>query len=243
MPFGCSGRGLRTGPANPTRTGTLGHGRFFKAMDGLPCFDSVTFDGTFPFARLRFEKEGIPLDVELAALNPFIPLDVDASSFPAALLIYRLTNRSVRPVSASVAWSMMNPVGIMDADSKEKDGFSNDPFRDGSVSGVSFSSSRYGSGDLHFGDAALVTDWPDVDLAEALVGGRLVGLGTDLLESVPCSGGRLRNFGKAGDSARVPGSLSCRASLQPGESVEASRSFSPGGFPTPRSIGHHRPSV
>src|SRR5579871_5029262 len=25
-----------------------GHGRFFKFMDGLPCFDSVTFTGTFP---------------------------------------------------------------------------------------------------------------------------------------------------------------------------------------------------
>src|SRR5579859_5647672 len=76
------GQRLKHWVGESSRFWDFGHGRMFTTMDGLPCFDSVTFTGTFPVARLRFEKAGLPIKVELAALNPFVPLDVPASSFP-----------------------------------------------------------------------------------------------------------------------------------------------------------------
>lgn len=62
----------------------FGHGPERKTLCGMPHFKKVKFDGKFPIATLTFEDEHFPAKVIMKAYNPFIPLDADNSSIPAA---------------------------------------------------------------------------------------------------------------------------------------------------------------
>lgn len=187
-----------------------GHGRFFHQMDGLPQFDSVDFAGPFPVARIRFGKAGLPLDVELAALNPFIPNDVEASSYPGAILVYKVTNTSDRPIDICLAWSVQNPISASKA---EDDRAVNERFVEGSVRGIKFSNLAAEGG------FAIATDWPDiVDIAKWSEEGWW-----DSVRSVWNHFRKDGTFGPEPDSepkTRMPGSLGLRAHILPGESVE-----------------------
>lgn len=196
---------------------SYGHGRFFRQMDGLPCFDELEFTGTFPLARVKFKKYGFPVDIELAALNPFIPQDVAASSYPVAHLTYRVTNRSKLPVEICLAWSMQNPVGMGDTD-PEKDLAIHEWF-EGPVNGISFINQRYEANDPRAGEVVLATSWADtVHLAQWSEEG--------WWDSVRAVWNHFRTDGSFGEPSakpsnqRLPGSLGLRAKLQPGESVE-----------------------
>jgi len=208
---------LRDWMGQPRMNWDYGHGRFFQQMDGIPGFDQVEFSGTFPFARVRFLREDVPLEIELEALNPFIPLDVRSSSLPCALLVYRVRNRSSKPVSATLAWSMMNPVG--EGSPAGADKARNERFSQGAASGISFTNERFGEDDEHAGEFVLATDWPHVESCE-----RWPTEGWwDSLRAVWNmfrQDGRLHNLGKETDQNRMPGTLGCRLELAPGETAE-----------------------
>lgn len=200
-----------------------GHGLFNKRMDGLPGFDSIQFDGTFPVARLTFEKEGCPLDIELAAFNPFIPNDVRTSSFPAAILVYRVTNRSQKRVSAVIAWSLQNPVGFSHpAEEKEKELGRNDAWDSqhgrGGLHGIRFSSDRFAVGDPGFGEVILATDCPEFTRTPRWSQ-------EGWWDSFRNFWNRFRAIGDAGilseeGDRRMPGTVGGRVELDPGESAE-----------------------
>ena len=87
-----------------------GNGLYGKNY-GLPRMQSNTFTARFPFAELRFEDEKIPLQVSLTAFSPFIPLNEDDSSLPAAGLEYTFhnaTQKKVRAVYSFNAFNFMN---------------------------------------------------------------------------------------------------------------------------------------
>lgn len=201
-----------------------GHGTFFRAMDGLPHFDDLVFEGTFPVARVRFKKEGLPLEIELAAMNPFIPQDVRSSSFPAVALTYRITNRGDKPVKLCLAWSIQNPVGQGDP-KKEGDKATNEWFEDGDVRGIVFKNARYEGQDLRAGEFVLATDWRDIEKRERWSE-------EGWWDSVRDFWNHFRRDGSLGQTikeptgARMPGSIGCRAELAPGESVEIPFVFS-----------------
>jgi hypothetical protein len=71
----------------------------------------TTFSGTYPIARLRYLDPALPLDVTLEAFNPMVPLDVDASSIPAALFTFRLVNSDRYPLHGTLGASVQNAVG------------------------------------------------------------------------------------------------------------------------------------
>jgi non-lysosomal glucosylceramidase len=197
-----------------------GHGRFFRQMDGIRGFDSVEFTGTFPFARLRFLREDIPLDVELESLNPFIPLNVRDSSFPTATLVYRIANRSSKPIAATLAWSVMNPVGQMaSTDQASPDRAVQRAIREGAFSGISFSNERFAEDSEHFGEFVLATDWPNAEICEKWP----TEAWWDSLRAfwnMFRKDGHLRNLGHQEQTERMPGSLGCRLQLEPGEQAE-----------------------
>jgi uncharacterized protein (DUF608 family) len=71
--------------------------------------ESTTFRGLYPFAHLEYH--GLPVELELEAFNPLIPLDVDDSSLPAALFTFTITNPGPLPVQVWLAAAVQNPVG------------------------------------------------------------------------------------------------------------------------------------
>lgn len=73
----------------------FGHGPERKTLCGMPHFKNVKFDGKFPIATLTFEDENFPAKVIMKAFNPFIPLDADNSSIPAAFFDITFKSREV----------------------------------------------------------------------------------------------------------------------------------------------------
>jgi uncharacterized protein (DUF608 family) len=80
-------------------------------VPGLPRLASAKFTGAYPFTRLEFEDKKLPILVSLEAFNPLVPLDVEASGLPIAVLRYHLKNPASVPVKVGVAFSLENPVG------------------------------------------------------------------------------------------------------------------------------------
>ncbi|MGC0143247.1 GH116 family glycosyl-hydrolase [Pseudactinotalea sp. Z1732] len=70
-----------------------------------------TFTGQYPFGRVDFHDETLPVQVSLEAFTPFVPLDVQNSSLPAALFTLTLTNHDVTPVAAWLGGAIQNAVG------------------------------------------------------------------------------------------------------------------------------------
>jgi uncharacterized protein (DUF608 family) len=80
-------------------------------VPGMPRLQSATFKGAFPFAWIDFRDDKLPVRVSLEAFNPLVPLDVDASGLPVAILRYSIKNPGAAPAKVGIAFSLQNPVG------------------------------------------------------------------------------------------------------------------------------------
>jgi uncharacterized protein (DUF608 family) len=78
---------------------------------GLPRLAEATFTGAYPFARIAFGDPQLPVEVRLEAFNPLVPLDVDASGWPMAILRYTIRNAASAAARVGIVWSIENPVG------------------------------------------------------------------------------------------------------------------------------------
>ena len=75
---------------------------------GLPRWSGATFTARFPFATVRLDDSGFPLQVRLTAWSPFVPGDSDGSSLPVAALEYQFVNSSDRPVDVVYSFHARN---------------------------------------------------------------------------------------------------------------------------------------
>jgi uncharacterized protein (DUF608 family) len=73
--------------------------------------DEVAVDATYPFARLRYHDAELPVDLELEAFTPLVPLDVERSSLPVAMLTFRITNRDAFYLRGTLGATLQNAVG------------------------------------------------------------------------------------------------------------------------------------
>ncbi|MCB1128572.1 MAG: hypothetical protein KDM81_18900, partial [Verrucomicrobiae bacterium] len=73
-------------------------------------FRQVTFDGRYPIGRVTYRDADCPIEVQLEAFSPFIPGDLEASSLPATVMSYTLTNHSDRTVEALLGGELENAV-------------------------------------------------------------------------------------------------------------------------------------
>lgn len=78
---------------------------------GLPRVAEAIFTGAYPFARIAFRDPRLPVEVRMEAFNPLVPLDVEASEWPMAILRYTVRNPSNVSTKIGLAWSIENPVG------------------------------------------------------------------------------------------------------------------------------------
>ena len=145
---------------------------------GLPRFAGATFTGAYPLAEIAFEDDSLPVGVTLEAFNPFVPLQVDDSALPVAILRYRITNRSTEQADVAIAFSILNPIGYDGRtllDSNEFAGFGQNLTslrREAPLVGLDMRSDKYERDDIRAGSMALVTTAPDVSARTAWEGGQ-----------------------------------------------------------------------
>ena len=75
-------------------------------------FDDITFHGQYPIAEVAYSDDAIPVTVKLEAYSPFIPLDLENSTYPATVLNYRIQNTSDRAVEGELIGWLENAVCI-----------------------------------------------------------------------------------------------------------------------------------
>lgn len=88
-------------------------GQHIGKVAGLPRLRSSRMRGEYPLLMIDFVDEVLPVVVGLTAFTPLVPLDVDRSSLPGAVLRYTVHNPTDRAVDVSIAGSLSAPVGIV----------------------------------------------------------------------------------------------------------------------------------
>src|SRR5687767_7389522 len=72
--------------------------------------ENILFLGQYPFATIRFTEPELPVELELEAYNPLIPLNEKDSAIPCAIVTLRARNKSDKPLRVSFLGSLQNAV-------------------------------------------------------------------------------------------------------------------------------------
>lgn len=86
--------------------GLQGEGYRRGGFEGFPRFGKCSFKGEYPFGAVELSDAAVPLQVNLMAWNPFIPLDDRNSSLPAVILEYTLHNATAQPVEYEFSYHL-----------------------------------------------------------------------------------------------------------------------------------------
>jgi len=183
-----------------------GHSVSTSAGEGLPHFRQVSFEGRFPIAKVRLKDPTVPLEVELEAFNPFIPLNDQDSGIPVAILIYHLRNRGKRPVEATILGNLTNIVG----EGREVKRI-NRGRRSRGLTGLFLSAEEGGRPAPDLGSMALTTPWAEASVWPRWRDGQLAKFWEEIAES--------DTFPPRGQGTTDTGTVTAHCRLKPGESV------------------------
>jgi uncharacterized protein (DUF608 family) len=75
----------------------------------------VVFTGAWPLGTVSYSDPDSPVRVVLEAYSPFVPLNYEDSSHPAAIMNYRVENTGDKPVEVEIGGWLENPVLIDNA--------------------------------------------------------------------------------------------------------------------------------
>ena len=128
-----------------------------SSMSGFPHFKNVTFHGEFPIAKLEFADEEtmqnpFPGKIGMMAFNPFIPLDADNSSIPAAFFEISVENTTAEEAEYQVAFTVRNPFPVSE----------NSYTARGDLSMITMKHAGVSAEDTSYGDLTVATDYKDV---------------------------------------------------------------------------------
>jgi len=76
---------------------------------GFPRFRRNAFKVAYPLAQVELSDDDVPVAATLEAMNPLATGDPEASGIPAALLRWKIENRTARPLKVSVLGLLVNP--------------------------------------------------------------------------------------------------------------------------------------
>lgn len=85
-------------------------------------WDEVIFEPSYPTCKVLYSSASFPVDVELTAFSPFIPLDEDNSSLPLTTFHIEIKNKNSEPLEVEVIGWFENGVhkGRKDFDAVKK---------------------------------------------------------------------------------------------------------------------------
>jgi len=153
---------------------TASHGLPNSRVSGLPRLDSAKFRGEYPFAYIEFLDKELPLEIDLEAFNPLIPLNDFDSGLPIAIFYFTIKNIGYTPIEGTLAFSMLNPVGydgkvslrnIYGVNNRYAPCFGsnlNEFLDEGLIKGIRMSNLKYKKEDFLYGNIAIVTTWKDI---------------------------------------------------------------------------------
>jgi uncharacterized protein (DUF608 family) len=78
-------------------------------LDGV---DKITLRAEFPFVRLDYVCDDLPLDLSLEAFSPFIPHDAEDSALPGVCFDFRVRSRASVPIECSLLATARNLSGF-----------------------------------------------------------------------------------------------------------------------------------
>lgn len=79
---------------------------------GIPRFEQARMAGEVSRVLVELRDRGMPVEVDMEAFSPFIPLDDKHSGLPAAVIRYQVKNTSAQKQQVSLAGSLCNAVGF-----------------------------------------------------------------------------------------------------------------------------------
>jgi len=82
-----------------------------RLLEQLPGVESTEFVGEYPIAQVRYLDEGLPLQLELEAYSPFIPLNPRDSGLPAVVFTFTARNGNPETLHFSLLATLQNGVG------------------------------------------------------------------------------------------------------------------------------------
>lgn len=136
-----------------------GFGPESQTMAGMPHFRETTFIGEFPLAGMTFEDPSFPGRVELLAFNPFIPLNDQDSSIPAAFFEWEIENTSKEPITYTIGLSVGNPIPTERVIHRYQESVSETGHKTHSLG---LSSKQYDEEHPQYGDICIATDAAEV---------------------------------------------------------------------------------
>ena len=87
-----------------------------KTLDGNG-FGDIRFRGEYPIGKVTYKEDDFPVQVQLEAFSPFVPLEAEKSALPVTIMSYRVKNTSKQEVKAELAGWLENAVCPYNTDS------------------------------------------------------------------------------------------------------------------------------
>ncbi len=132
-----------------------------RNVPGLPRFPESRMWVRYPFLNLAFDDDEMPVEVQMEAFTPFIPLNPEDSGIPGAVIRYRLKNKTPKAVEVSVCASILNAVGYAGVDPyeilehRDYEHNVNEVRKEGDFTGLYMYSTKFDESSRYFGSMCL----------------------------------------------------------------------------------------
>ena len=112
FPYSRSGKNQK-GVYNPEQGFSVAvekNGQWVEKILNREGFDDIEFLGQYPIGNVSYRANDLPVEVNLEAFSPFVPLALEKSIYPATVLNYQLTNTSDVPVAVKLKGWLENTI-------------------------------------------------------------------------------------------------------------------------------------
>ncbi|HTE34288.1 MAG TPA: GH116 family glycosyl-hydrolase, partial [Chryseolinea sp.] len=105
-------------------------------------WDEISFEATYPLAKIQYSDKDLPLSITLRAGSPFIPLNEDDSGLPVTIFSFTLVNNSATPMTIDLKGWLENKSSLYSAVGDEYFHV-NEGFRKGGMTAILQSADSY----------------------------------------------------------------------------------------------------